>query len=104
MKQYSIQLQSETENMMKKKKFLWRVFLYMLLGLAAIALVLCLVYSKAAFAIYKNLTVPKYKLETDMDWTGGQSYEHVPYAGHRSLNMSISMFRPLRTERFQNFL
>ena len=66
--------------MMKKKKFLWRVFLYMLLGLAAIALVLCLVYSKAAFAIYKNLTVPKYKLETDMDWTGGQSYEHVPYA------------------------
>jgi len=43
------------------------------------AVVLTVVYHKAAYAVFKNLTAPAVKLD-EAAWTGGTSFERVPYA------------------------
>lgn len=43
------------------------------------AVILTAVYHRAAYAVFKNLTAPTVELDQS-PWTGGASYERVPYA------------------------
>jgi len=63
-----------------KKQSLGRTLLLILLALVVIVAVVCAVWHQAAYAVFKNLTVPVYKMD-ESPWTGGTSYEHLAYAG-----------------------
>ena len=62
-----------------KKKSLGRTLLKILLALVVIVAVVCAIWHQAAYAVFKNLTVPVYKMD-ESPWTGGTSYERLAYA------------------------
>ena len=66
---------------MKKKKPIGKILLLVLAALVLLLALCCLIRPKAAYAIFKNLTVPVYQMDESTSWSGGTSYEHLAYAG-----------------------
>ena len=50
-------------------------------AVAAAAVLTAGINHKAAYAVFKNLTARKLKLDENAPWSGGRIYEHLPYAG-----------------------
>lgn len=67
------------------------VFAVLLLGAIAVAAA----YHRAAYAVFKNLTVPTVKLDQS-PWAGGLSYERVPYAAD-SESQYLDLYVPEET-------
>lgn len=57
----------------------WKIAAAALAAIPLTAGILSAVYPKAAYATFKNLTMPTVKLD-DAPWSGGLSYERIPYA------------------------
>ena len=51
------------------------------------------VYHKAAYAVFKNLTVKTVKLDESKDWDGGKAYEKLSYA-EDSENQYVDLYVP----------
>ncbi len=62
-----------------KKKSLGKIILLIVLAVVLLFAAVCAVWHQAAYAVFKNLTVPVYTMD-ESPWTGGTSYERVPYA------------------------
>ena len=50
-------------------------------AVAAAAVLTAGINHKATYAVFKNLTARKLKLDENAPWSGGRIYEHLPYAG-----------------------
>ncbi len=62
-------------------------------AVAAAAVLTAGVNYKASYAVFKNLTARKLKLDEHALWNGGSSYERVPYAGD-SENQYLDLYIP----------
>lgn len=50
-------------------------------AVAAAAMLTAGINHKATYAVFKNLTARKLKLDENAPWSGGRTYERLPYAG-----------------------
>ena len=66
-------------------------------AVAAAAVLTAGVNYKASYAVFKNLTARKLKLDEHALWNGGSSYERVPYAGD-SENQYLDLYVPEHKE------
>ena len=79
-------------DVMKKNK-IGRIIGILLAVIIIAVLAVCAIWHKAAYAVYKNLTVQKYEMDESADWDGGKSYLKVPYA-EESGNQYLDLYVP----------
>ena len=60
-------------------------------------LIVCAIWHKAAYAVFKNLTVQRYDMDESADWDGGKTYLKVPYA-EESENQYLDLYVPEHKE------
>ena len=66
---------------MKKQRKVGKVIGIILLCVLAIAGILAVIYRKAVYMAFRNLTAAKLPIDLkDTDWDGGKSYLKIPYA------------------------
>ena len=76
-----------------KKLSIGRIIGIILSVLVIAAVIIAAVWHKAAYAVFKNLTVEKYDMDQSADWDGGKSYMKVPYA-EDSENQYLDLYVP----------
>ena len=69
----------KTEATQKKSK-LPKIILICLLVIIAVFIAVCAYWHEATYAVFKNVTVKKYKLAEPDSWDGGEAMMKIPYA------------------------
>ncbi len=76
-----------------RKKFFLRAAAVFLTLAAAVSAILAAIWNRAAYAVFRNLTMPSLRLDDTASWTGGESHLRLSY-GTDSENQYLDLYVP----------